>query len=390
MAQPREESVYRRVVELTGQARLDDELGAFGHGVGPRFDAQTGQSRMRVRGQEGEDWCLRRLLIGLVASNRLRMPASLQVTDEAHASKHALPDAVLVQPDQAALGIEVTAATSEAHQRQLTEADRQAAEGDGNLVYLASADGYTGDAPERQALSEIDAAYRRKLKKLRDARYRDSGQVDLLVYLNSAVDILVGPGDMAARIRADGPPDDGERQFRQLHVLIGDTLILDALGNTRELVSLRGRYEHDFNQWCFDQAQAAGEGQTDQLDLDNIAEELRSLGASDRRALRSQLERLLEHLLKWTYQPEKRTRSWLRSINDARRKIARILDDSPSLGREDILDKLIADAYANAIGDVEVETGLARETFPESCAFTKAQIFSEEFPPEDERREVTD
>lgn len=390
MAQPREESLYRWVVELTGQARLDDELGEFGRSVGPRFDAQTGRSRLRARGSEGEDWCLRRLLIGLVASNRLRMPASLQVTDAARASKQALPDAVLVQSGEEPVGIEVTEATSETHQRELTEADREVAEGDGNLVYLNSSEGYAGDAPERQAIDEIDAAYRRKLKKLRGERYQDTGRVDLLVYLNSAVDILVNADDMAARIRAAGLQEDGERQFRHLHVLIADTLILDALGNTMELVSLSGRYEHDFNQWCFEQAQAARDGRSDQLDLDNIAEELRSLGASDRRALRSQLERLLEHLLKWTYQPEKRTRSWLRSINDARRKIERILDDSPGLAREDVLDKLLDDAYAHAQGDVAIETGLVRETFPDACPFGKAQIFSDDFPPEEERREVTD
>ena len=382
MALPREESVYRTVVELTGTKRLDEELGVFGRGVGPRFDRLTGQSRLRARGAEGEHWCLRRLLIALVASERLRMPANLCVSDRAAA--RALPDAVLETADGEQVGIEVTQATSPTYQRDLSAADREAVRSHDEQFVLDPGDGQVGDAPERQAVYEIVQAYNRKLGKLRAGDYADSQTVDLLIYLNSSVDIFVDPADIAQRLRGAGLLDGEAGQFRQLHVLIDDTIILDAIGNAGCIVSLHGRYEHDFNQWCLDQAQAARDGALDRLDIDNIAEELWSLGASDRRALESQVKRVLEHLLKWTYQPDKRSWSWLTSMNDARDKIDLILDDSPSLARDDVIEKLIQSGYSKAVKSAALETGLKREKFPEACPFTEEQIFASDFPPEDE------
>ncbi len=382
MALPREQSAYRAVVDLTGTERLDEELGEFGRDVGPRFDRLTGLSRMRARGREGEDWCLRRLLIALIASDRLRLPATLCVSDPAAGRK--LPDALLDTGDGDRVGIEVTEATSRTYQRDLSAADRDATEQGKEVYVLDPGDGRTGDEPERQAVAEIQQAYARKAGKLRAGDYAECQSVDLLIYLNSSADIFVDPGDVAQRIRAAGLADGEQGQFRQLHVLFGDTMILDALGKAGDTVSLHGRYEHDFNQWCLDQARAAREGETDRLDLDNIAEELWSLGASDRRALESQIKRVLEHLLKWTYQPDKRSRSWLTSLNDARDKIDLILDDSPSLAREDVIQQLIASSYSKAVKSAVLETGLKRDKFPEVCPFTGEQIFASDFPREDE------
>jgi hypothetical protein len=382
MALPREESVYRTVVELTGTKRLDEELGEFGRGVGPRFDRLTGQSRLRARGGECEDWCLRRLLIALVARDRLRMPATLCVSDPETA--RALPDAVLEAADGEPVGIEVTEATSRTYQRDLSAADRDAAQQGKSLYVLDPGDGHAGDGPERQAVQEIREAYDHKVGKLRAGNYAESQTVDLLIYLNSSADVFVDAADMAQRIRTAGLLDGKVGQFRQLHVLIGDTMILDALGNGGDMVSLYGRYEHDFNQWCLDQAQAARDGAVDCLDIDNIAEELWSLGASDRRALESQIKRVLEHLLKWTYQPDKRSWSWLTSMNVARDKIDLLLDDSPSLARDDVIRKMIGSSYSKAVKSAALETGLKRERFPEACPFTVEQIFASDFPPEDE------
>mgnify|MGYP006296043559 CR=1 FL=1 len=385
MALPREESVYRHVVELTGHERLDDELGLFGHSVGPRFDAQTGRSRMRARGGEGEDWCLRRLLIGLAASNRLRMPASLQVTDEAHASKHALPNAVLVQPDEETVGIEVAAATLEA---DVGGPSRPPERSDADIASRITAGGYSADFSEQEAAAHFSKECQRKLNRLRTS-YEGVGAVDALVYCGGQVVALLELKNSDSLISKLNREVLNFPQFRQIHILLDDTIILDATGNYREVVSLYGRYEHDFNQWCFMQAEAARQGDLSRLDLDNIAEELNSLGASDRRALESQIERVLEHLLKWTYQPEKRSRSWLKSVHDARSKIDRMLRDSPSLRREELIETLVKSSYPRAANGAALETGLNRDVFPASCPFTVQQIFSDDFPPEDEWREVT-
>jgi uncharacterized damage-inducible protein DinB len=70
-------------------------------------------------------------------------------------------------------------------------------------------------------------------------------------------------------------------------------------------------YEQDFYQWTQQMATVLRNGHFDQLDIENIAEEIESLGRSDRRELKSRLTVLLMHLLKWHCQPEQRNNSWL-------------------------------------------------------------------------------
>ena len=69
-------------------------------------------------------------------------------------------------------------------------------------------------------------------------------------------------------------------------------------------------YDSDFYLWSAGQAALIREGKFDQLDIENVAEEIESLGRSDKRALGSQLRRLLMHLLKWEHQASRRSQSW--------------------------------------------------------------------------------
>ena len=73
-------------------------------------------------------------------------------------------------------------------------------------------------------------------------------------------------------------------------------------------------YETDFYSLPQHQAQLLRQGQWHQLDTANVIEEIESLGRQQRQELRNQLVILLAHLLKWDYQPEKRSRSWLATI----------------------------------------------------------------------------
>jgi Domain of unknown function DUF29 len=65
-------------------------------------------------------------------------------------------------------------------------------------------------------------------------------------------------------------------------------------------------YEEDFVAWLEDQARRARRGDTEGLDLDNIAEELEGMARSDRREIRSRLTVLLVHLLKCSVPPKAR------------------------------------------------------------------------------------
>jgi hypothetical protein len=60
-------------------------------------------------------------------------------------------------------------------------------------------------------------------------------------------------------------------------------------------------YEQDYVAWLEQQAGLAHANQVSKLDLINIAEALKGTGRSERRALESQLIRLLMYLLKWDF-----------------------------------------------------------------------------------------
>jgi len=139
------------------------------------------------------------------------------------------------------------------------------------------------------------------------------------------------------------------------------------------------RYEADFYQWT--QAQAAHLRAKDwpALDVDNLAEEIESLGASDRRALRSHLLRLSQHLLKWRYQPQRRGEGWQQNIDHSRLQIELILEDSPSLRA--FLPEALAWAYPRVRKEAAKETGLPLATFPEVCPWSLEQLQDEDFLP---------
>jgi len=80
-------------------------------------------------------------------------------------------------------------------------------------------------------------------------------------------------------------------------------------------------YDRDFYSWTLSQAEALRAKDWQALDLDNLAEEVESLGKSDRRAVQSHLQGLLQHLLKSAYQSPP-SASWRASIRQARRQIA--------------------------------------------------------------------
>jgi len=145
-------------------------------------------------------------------------------------------------------------------------------------------------------------------------------------------------------------------------------------------------YETDFYQWTQTQAEALRHKDFAALDLDNLAEEIESLGRSDRRAIESHLERLLQHLLKWAYQPQSRRwseRSWRSSIRQARHEIAKLIDESPCL--HDYPAQRLAPAYRHARQQAADETGLPLATFPETCPWSPEQVLAEYFWPDEGR-----
>lgn len=138
-------------------------------------------------------------------------------------------------------------------------------------------------------------------------------------------------------------------------------------------------YETDFYAWTEQQSALLRSQQWSQIDLPNLIEEIESLGKQQRQELRSRLAVLIGHLLKWHYQPQARSRSWLATIRVQRRDIQQLLADNPSL--KAYLEAALLIAYANGRDLAMGETDLPAPTFPPTCPYQLNDILADSFYP---------
>lgn len=141
-------------------------------------------------------------------------------------------------------------------------------------------------------------------------------------------------------------------------------------------------YEADVVAWAREQARLLRAGRFDLLDAQHIADEIEDVGKSEQRELAIRMAVLLAHLLKWRFQPERRTRSWELTIKDQRAAIERRLRRTPSL-KESLRDPdWQADAWSDALSLAEKQTSLERAQFPSTCSWPMAEVLSEGWLPE--------
>lgn len=140
-------------------------------------------------------------------------------------------------------------------------------------------------------------------------------------------------------------------------------------------------YEQDFFAWAQETARLLREGRFEQVDSEHLAEEIEAMANRDRRELLSRLTVLVHHLLKWKWQPDKRTGSWKLTVGSQRREIQVLFEESPSL-RRIVFPVLPRRVYRGAVQDAVNETGLPEDAFPRECPFSVAQILDEGFFPE--------
>jgi hypothetical protein len=139
-------------------------------------------------------------------------------------------------------------------------------------------------------------------------------------------------------------------------------------------------YDHDFYAWSQEQARLLRSGKVSEADLDHIAEEIESMGKSEKRELVNRLSVLLMHLLKWQFQPSARSVSWQLTIEEQRDRLADHLADNPSL--KATLGSSIASGYRLAILGAARESGLDRTVFPLTCPWSADQIMADDFWPD--------
>lgn len=145
-------------------------------------------------------------------------------------------------------------------------------------------------------------------------------------------------------------------------------------------VKLQHEYEKDFYAWALHNSALIRQGRLSEVDLEHIAEEIESMGNSNKRELASRLAVLIAHLLKWQFQPTRRSTSWRLTIKVQRININRLLKQNPSLKHE--VNSILEDAYEEAIVIAANETGLDESSFPKNCPFNLEQCLSGEFFPE--------
>jgi hypothetical protein len=139
----------------------------------------------------------------------------------------------------------------------------------------------------------------------------------------------------------------------------------------------RADYTRDVYTWSQEQGRLIREGRWDEIDRDNVAEEIESVGRTEFSRLESALRVLMLHMLKWDHQPEMRSRSWSLSINEQRLRLDDVLADNPGL-RPRINEAVLRD-YHRARVRALMETGLGPETFPEACPYSFEDITARTF-----------
>jgi hypothetical protein len=136
-------------------------------------------------------------------------------------------------------------------------------------------------------------------------------------------------------------------------------------------------YSRDETAWLEAMAELARRGETAALDLDNLAEYLTDMAQRDRREVKSRLVVLLAHLLKWEFQPEKRTRSWKSTVVAQRQELA---DFAAQGVLRTHAERVLPDAYGDAVERAAADTGLTPSTFPAECPYTFDSLLTIELP----------
>ena len=139
-------------------------------------------------------------------------------------------------------------------------------------------------------------------------------------------------------------------------------------------------YQTDFDRWLQETANLLRSGDMEQLDCENLAEEIEDMAGSRKDALESNLIRVLQHLLKWKYQPRKRSNSWKASITEHSLRLNRAFKKSPSL--KPYFEQVFAECYEDVRLITAQETGLDIHVFPEICPFAQVDVLNPQYLPE--------
>jgi uncharacterized protein DUF29 len=165
------------------------------------------------------------------------------------------------------------------------------------------------------------------------------------------------------------------------------TLCANNAAGIQRKDSMMGDYDTDVAVWSERQAAllrrtGAGERVNDQVDWENVAEEIDSLGRSDRRELRSRVRTILLHLMKLQASPATEPHpGWRQTILRERIEIRGLFKDSPSLRPTvpAVIAEEIEDARTLAVGDL-AEYHKEPRSNPAGITYTVDQVLGPWMP----------
>lgn len=124
-------------------------------------------------------------------------------------------------------------------------------------------------------------------------------------------------------------------------------------------------HDTDFYSWPQQQAALLKSGNIADLYIINLIDEIEDMGRSEKRELKSRLQMLLMHLLKWLYKSIRQGKRWYATINGQREGIAQCLLENPGL--KPMINFNVTAAYRLARFDTMAKTGLDENMFPKAC-----------------------
>ena len=139
--------------------------------------------------------------------------------------------------------------------------------------------------------------------------------------------------------------------------------------------SLPDLYEEDETAWLEAVAELIQQGRYSEIDYPHLAEFLTDMAIRERREVKSRLTVLIAHVLKWTYQPDHRSRSWRATIIGQRQELNGLIGRGVLRNHA---EAVLADSYTEAVERAAAETGLDVAAFPEECPHTLDQLLSPE------------
>ncbi|MFM2028243.1 MAG: hypothetical protein RLZZ339_2960 [Cyanobacteriota bacterium] len=134
------------------------------------------------------------------------------------------------------------------------------------------------------------------------------------------------------------------------------------------LAKVKTLYDQDFALWIEETVKQLKSGDLSRVDLENLIEEVESLGKSQRKAVDNFLTRLLEHLLKRCYVvlPDC-YRGWEIEIRNFRKDLKKEFKYSPSLKR--FMIEILEECYREALEAVKED--YPDSNFPDVCPFAE-------------------